>query len=672
MACHFLDCRRSLASRWILPATYRLEVPRMLRLRLFGSIIGGLAWVGLLAGCEQASSPEPASEAEHEHLELEEHLVSGAIALATFETQDGWRISPIEEAPYSATRVGFLVDFWADQTPVDGLELEARGFFEDGSSTEWMDATVTWREHPYAVARAELGAQVDRVQFRISDAQLRLVSHITWVGTIPENEGRVAAQDPALEPGLAQVEAPLAAAFANLGVKSRAAWNAKATKCTSSDAAKSRIAIHHTVTPPTASGTYEARLRSIQTFHMDSNGWCDVGYHFLVTADGSLWEGRPYNYVGAHVGGQNTGNAGISFVGCHHTSGCASFGGSVTPSDTQLNAAAKLVAHIAKTNNITINTTNVRGHRDFPGQSTTCPGDLLHGKLGTIRSKAIEINSGGTAPPPPPPAKGQILGVVFDGSKTSSPTAPGNVRITSATVSLNGGAAKAVSAPDALFTFTGVSAGTHSLVFKAPGFNSFTRTVTVTAGADTWASTGLTPVPTTATLTVVVTRKQGTSTVPLSGAIVHVPGAGAKQSGADGKVTFTLKTAAAKVNTFAAGYTAVQNTSVNVPLGTTFTHYVNLNTAPAPGSVGTLKGVVWNAAVTAGPSDPGNQRVGTAIVTCSCGQAMWVNATSAYWQFSCPPGTWTTTAIAPGFKEKSQTIVSSAGKETWGSIGITP
>ena len=41
----------------------------------------------------------------------------------------------------------------------------------------------------------------------------------------------------------------------------------------------------------------------------------DVGYHFMISKDGTIYEGRSLEYSGAHVKGNNQGNIGIAFLG---------------------------------------------------------------------------------------------------------------------------------------------------------------------------------------------------------------------------------------------------------------------------------------------------------------------------------------------------------------------
>jgi N-acetylmuramoyl-L-alanine amidase len=48
---------------------------------------------------------------------------------------------------------------------------------------------------------------------------------------------------------------------------------------------------------------------------MDTNGWDDIGYNFLVGEDGNAYEGRGWDNVGAHVKGFNTDSLGIAVIG---------------------------------------------------------------------------------------------------------------------------------------------------------------------------------------------------------------------------------------------------------------------------------------------------------------------------------------------------------------------
>lgn len=53
----------------------------------------------------------------------------------------------------------------------------------------------------------------------------------------------------------------------------------------------------------------------IRRWHVDDNGWSDIGYHYVVERDGSLVKGRSDDVPGAHVKGFNDRSLGICLVG---------------------------------------------------------------------------------------------------------------------------------------------------------------------------------------------------------------------------------------------------------------------------------------------------------------------------------------------------------------------
>lgn len=66
-----------------------------------------------------------------------------------------------------------------------------------------------------------------------------------------------------------------------------------------------------------------------------------------------------------------------------------------------------------------------------------------------------------------------------------------------------------------------------------------------------------------------------------------------------------------------------------------------------------------------------NQRVQGALVTLNTGQT-FVTTSTGYFEFEVPPGTYTATAHKDGYIDNSSTRTVVAGKEVWGSIGLTP
>lgn len=53
----------------------------------------------------------------------------------------------------------------------------------------------------------------------------------------------------------------------------------------------------------------------IKGWHVNSNGWADIGYHIVVTEAGKIEQGRPISQAGAHTSGHNADSIGICYVG---------------------------------------------------------------------------------------------------------------------------------------------------------------------------------------------------------------------------------------------------------------------------------------------------------------------------------------------------------------------
>jgi hypothetical protein len=323
----------------------------------------------LAVGCTPEAPPAPTDPER-----IPERSVSASDIAETWTRSGDYLVSPALEAPDGATRVGALVTLARGaRAPV----LEARG--ETGA---WHPLEVTWSETPLFVARAELEVVAHRTELRLPVGALLSIAAITWDAVVPE---RPVAAPPPVEGDIGATQNALDSVFVTAGVVSRADWGARATTCTTTDPNKWRMAIHHTATP--SDGDPAVRVRGIQAYHMDTNGWCDIGYHFLVSIDGRVWEGRTIDLLGAHVLGSNDGNIGISFIGCFQDTGCMTWT-PFTPPDVMLNAGIGMVRLLSDIYSIPVSATTVMGHRDYPNQTTDCPGDNLHALLDSIRASA--------------------------------------------------------------------------------------------------------------------------------------------------------------------------------------------------------------------------------------------------------------------------------------------
>ena len=313
----------------------------------------------------------------------------------TFDAEDGWHVSPVSAAfTDGVSRVSAFVE----RDHGEELLIEARAVYGDGSVGEWTRLGVSWEEGAMQVGYADVGP-ADGAQIRFPSAGLSRISVMRWSATTPvETDAEVSDEAGSGEQVIGARTEGLIAALAPLGVVSRSAWGARATRCSGRDrTARYRMAIHHTSSPST--GDIARRVRGFQAYHMDSRGWCDVGYHFLIGRDGTIYEGRPLELRGAHVGGNNSGNIGISFVGCFEPRNCSpsSRWGASSPSDAMVESASRLVAALADHYGITRSATSIRGHREHSGASTDCPGI-------NVLDRMSEIRSGSTGAPSPTPS----------------------------------------------------------------------------------------------------------------------------------------------------------------------------------------------------------------------------------------------------------------------------
>ena len=86
-------------------------------------------------------------------------------------------------------------------------------------------------------------------------------------------------------------------------------------------------------------------------------GFAQIGYHFVVYLDGSIYDGRDISKIGAHTTGYNTGSIGICYVGGLDKNGKIKD----TRTYQQKNALYQLVKRLMEIYSIK----EVKGHRDY-------------------------------------------------------------------------------------------------------------------------------------------------------------------------------------------------------------------------------------------------------------------------------------------------------------------
>lgn len=217
------------------------------------------------------------------------------------------------------------------------------------------------------------------------------------------------------------------AATASPMCRSRADWGADETMSgwsrgdTQTFFPVQALTVHHTAGSNDLGQDFAATVRAIYSYHVQSNGWSDVGYQYLVDGTGVVYEGRNSGHIsrsclsgggdgsdfahqtgtdnvvtGAHVESYNSGNAGIALMGCYEpTSVCA---GATTPPTAAVERLEVVLASLSKRHGLdpmgrihyvnpvtgaTRDVATISAHRDW--DSTTCPGGNLYAQLPAIR-----------------------------------------------------------------------------------------------------------------------------------------------------------------------------------------------------------------------------------------------------------------------------------------------
>jgi hypothetical protein len=151
------------------------------------------------------------------------------------------------------------------------------------------------------------------------------------------------------------------------------------------------LIVHHSAGTNTSTD-WSAVVRAIWNHHVNTNGWADIGYNYLIDPNGVIYEGRGNNVVGAHFSCMNPRTMGVCLLGNFQTA---------TPTQAMLNSLTELLGW--KTCEIdadpTASTTFagsgtvlniISGHRDANGipnscTSTVCPGDNMYPLLPNLR-----------------------------------------------------------------------------------------------------------------------------------------------------------------------------------------------------------------------------------------------------------------------------------------------
>ena len=129
-----------------------------------------------------------------------------------------------------------------------------------------------------------------------------------------------------------------------------------------------RITVHHTAVLLESNRSAPSRARQHQGYHQ-SLGWPDLAYHYLIDANGHIYEGRPVSAVG---------DTATDYDPTGHLLICCE--GDFNQQEVPLAQYQSLLAVLAwGANQFGVAPDTIQGHRDLA--ATTCPGDHLYSFL---------------------------------------------------------------------------------------------------------------------------------------------------------------------------------------------------------------------------------------------------------------------------------------------------
>lgn len=222
-----------------------------------------------------------------------------------------------------------------------------------------------------------------------------------------------------LLPALAMAQAPRPAVPAAPTIVSRASWDPGGTPGGIRYDRPLRdvyrtLVVHHSDFPEAPGPAV------LKAYHLEVSGFSDLGYHFVIGPDGTIWEGRPLDRMGAHAGVTSEGARGERRADPDWGAVGIVLDGyfvDAPPPAPQQEALLSLVQHLRRRlprirrvlgHREVRATVEARGHHAV-GPPTVCPGDALFTWLEEARTQG-RLGPGLLPPPrllpprlPPPP-----------------------------------------------------------------------------------------------------------------------------------------------------------------------------------------------------------------------------------------------------------------------------
>lgn len=122
-----------------------------------------------------------------------------------------------------------------------------------------------------------------------------------------------------------------------------------------------RIVVHCAATNP----TQDIGASEIRRWHVEGNGWSDIGYHQVIRRSGVIELGRPLHVIGSHARGYNSDSVAVCLVGGIDMEGNAEN----NFTDAQFHALEVTLDYWG----LIYPGAEVLGHCDLPGVTKACP-----------------------------------------------------------------------------------------------------------------------------------------------------------------------------------------------------------------------------------------------------------------------------------------------------------
>ncbi len=159
----------------------------------------------------------------------------------------------------------------------------------------------------------------------------------------------------------------------------------------------SHVIVHHSA-GFNESDNFKEVVAYYYDLHVNTNGWDDIGYNWLIDPNGVIYEARPDGFQGAHFSCINENTVGICLIGDFTDQ---------LPTDEALETLVNLIGYEASahTLDVTMETYHltgdfilptIAGHRDSSGSAnacsgTECPGNTFYPTLESIRERVADL-----------------------------------------------------------------------------------------------------------------------------------------------------------------------------------------------------------------------------------------------------------------------------------------